>query len=481
MIFPYVRTWFNPTNIAALQVRREIQSRSRESLNPSPQVESSRQRPEHHAQNTGTTSTCSSKAIPAQASQGISEDESYNILPQPETRPISQEQLNAEVKGIYAGLVLAEGKCIEVDNKHATLAQADRAQSKLGTEQWRALIALHRTLLHEHHNFFLASQHPSASPALHRLASKYAIPARRWRHSMLSLLDLLKDRFPASDDIHHKLTFMELAYAMMDILHEANPAFEDKWTECLADLERHLNSIMNNHKDAPGLPSRVRRWYSAVSDKFSEALPYMPKVYAKSAFFFRKAIQISVNGKLRLARPDSGSERDVCSEAFANEHGLRISKNDEDRTLFKLGTGSEVRSIGRALASYGLASDTNSPEERCLWVLKKCVAPIIMGQEFIREITLYERNKHLLVRCPNWFGRLPTLKYMGSQNNQIRFTAGGHALSGCADTGSDEDFMSLECARRNGFRIDHRQTTRILVQQADGSIVETMGQVCVPV
>ncbi len=35
------------------------------------------------------------------------------LIKQPETRPISQEQLVAEVKGIYAGLVMVESKCIE--------------------------------------------------------------------------------------------------------------------------------------------------------------------------------------------------------------------------------------------------------------------------------------------------------------------------------------------------------------------------------
>lgn len=48
---------------------------------------------------------------------------------------------------------MVEAKCIEVDNKQATLAQADPgAQPKLNNEQWQALIALHRTLLHEHHD-----------------------------------------------------------------------------------------------------------------------------------------------------------------------------------------------------------------------------------------------------------------------------------------------------------------------------------------
>jgi hypothetical protein len=60
------------------------------------------------------------------------------IVRQPETRPISQEQLVAEVKGIYAGLVMVEGKCIQVDAKQAALAREAPAgtQPKLNNEQW---------------------------------------------------------------------------------------------------------------------------------------------------------------------------------------------------------------------------------------------------------------------------------------------------------------------------------------------------------
>ncbi|KAH8750227.1 hypothetical protein F5883DRAFT_435262 [Diaporthe sp. PMI_573] len=99
------------------------------------------------------------------------------MIRQPDTRPISREQLVAEVKGIYAGLVIVESKCIEVDSSQS--AQND-SNPKLNNEQWQALIALHRTLLHEHHDFFLAS-HPSASPALRRLASKYFPGSHRSR------------------------------------------------------------------------------------------------------------------------------------------------------------------------------------------------------------------------------------------------------------------------------------------------------------
>ena len=86
-----------------------------------------------------------------------------SMLRQPETRPISHDQLVVEVKGIYAGLVMVEAKCIEVDERQKLWAQdKEYAKKNLVTaDQWKSLIALHKQLLHEHHDFFLASQHPS--------------------------------------------------------------------------------------------------------------------------------------------------------------------------------------------------------------------------------------------------------------------------------------------------------------------------------
>ncbi|KFZ18153.1 hypothetical protein V502_04255, partial [Pseudogymnoascus sp. VKM F-4520 (FW-2644)] len=169
------------------------------------------------------------------------------MVSQPETRPISQEQLVAEVKGIYVGLVMVEGKCIQVDLKQAQLAKEAPAgtQPKLNNEQYQALIALHRTLLHEHHDFFLASQHPSATPAVRRLPLKYAMPARLWRHAIHSFLELLRNRLPASLD--YMLAFVYLAYSMMTLLLETVPAFEDTWIECLGDLGRYRMAIEDDN------------------------------------------------------------------------------------------------------------------------------------------------------------------------------------------------------------------------------------------
>lgn len=191
------------------------------------------------------------------------EEETLSIIRQPETRPIALDQLVAEVKGIYAGLVMVESKCIEVDK--AQSAKIDDGTT-LADDQWQALIALHRTLLHEHYDFFLASQHPSASTALRRLASKYAMPARMWRHGIHSFLELLRHKLPASHQA--MLTFIYLAYSMVALLYETVPAFEDTWIECLGDLSRYRMAIEDDDiRDREVWTGVSRYWYSKASDR----------------------------------------------------------------------------------------------------------------------------------------------------------------------------------------------------------------------
>lgn len=180
------------------------------------------------------------------------------MIRQPETKPISHEQLVVEVKGIYAGLVMIEGKCIEYDNSQEV--------AQLSKEQYHALIALHRSVLHEHHDFFLASQHPSASDALRRLAQKYSMPARMWRHGIHSFLELLRHKLP--DSLEHMLTFIYIAYSMMALLYETVPAFVDTWIECLGDLGRYRMAIEDDDiRDREIWTGVSRYWYSKASDK----------------------------------------------------------------------------------------------------------------------------------------------------------------------------------------------------------------------
>jgi hypothetical protein len=182
------------------------------------------------------------------------------LLLQPDSRPISQEQLASKVKSIYAGLTMVETKCIQVDRTQAAAA-SDNIDTKLASDRWQALIALHRTLLHEHHDFFLASQHPSASPPLGRLAGKYSMPARMWKHAIHSFLELLRSRLP--DSIDYMLAFIYLAYQMTALFYETVPAFEETWIECLGDLGRYRMAIEDEDvRDLETWAGVARSWYT---------------------------------------------------------------------------------------------------------------------------------------------------------------------------------------------------------------------------
>lgn len=189
------------------------------------------------------------------------------LLLQPETRPISHDQLVVEVKGIYAGLVMVESKCVDVDEKQlkAALEKDQSRQTKLSNEQWQALIHLHKTLLHEHHDFFLASQHPSASPALSDLAGRYSMPYRMWRHAIYAFLEVLRHRLPESRD--HMLAFIYIAYSMMALLYETVPTFENTWVECLGDLGRYRMAVEADDPLDREIWSGVARfWYTKATD-----------------------------------------------------------------------------------------------------------------------------------------------------------------------------------------------------------------------
>lgn len=188
------------------------------------------------------------------------------LLLQPETKAISHDQLVTEVRGIYAGLVMVEAKCIDVDEKQLSAALDKHSRSRLNPEQWQALIALHKTLLHEHHDFFLASQHPSASSALSHLAAKYSMPARMWKHGIHAFLEVLRHRLPESLD--HMLAFIYIAYSMMALLFETVPTFEDTWIECLGDIARYRMAIEDDDiRDREVWSGVARFWYGKAADK----------------------------------------------------------------------------------------------------------------------------------------------------------------------------------------------------------------------
>lgn len=235
------------------------------------------------------------------------------LVIQPDSRPITQEQLASEVKSVYAGLTMVETKCIHVDRAQAAMP-IHGSNTKLTPDRWQALIALHRTLLHEHHDFFLASQHPTQSTALRQLAVKYAMPARMWKHGIHSFLEILRQRIPQSLD--HMLAFIYLAYQMMALAYDTVPAFEDTWIELLGDLGRYRMAIEDDDiRDQETWANVSRFWYSeAAKDNPSKGRLYHHLAILASPnalqqlYYYQRSLNttISLSERLEPVRSSTG-------------------------------------------------------------------------------------------------------------------------------------------------------------------------------
>lgn len=174
---------------------------------------------------------------------------------------ISPDQLVTEVKGIYAGFDMVETKPIEVDDAN--------------NEWWQALVALHYTLLHEHHGFFLASQHPSTSasqhpsqdPASRHLAAKGPMPARIRRYGIHSFLEFLRHWLLTCFGHMHML--MNIAYSIMALLYETVRNLKGTWIKHLGDLSHYHMAIGDDGDcDCEVWTGMSRHWYIQASDKF---------------------------------------------------------------------------------------------------------------------------------------------------------------------------------------------------------------------
>ncbi|KAK0302557.1 hypothetical protein LTR01_008693 [Friedmanniomyces endolithicus] len=202
------------------------------------------------------------------------------LILQPDSSPVSEEQLRPEIKAIYAGIKIEEAKCVNLD-----AAYANGLSAELSKSQWQAAIALHRTLLDGHHDFLMATQHPSATPDLKGLPKMYSMPARMWRYGIYDFLEVLRSRRPSSQE--YMLSFIELAYQMMTLLLETAPIFLDTWIESLGDLARYRMSIEEEKEPHAQWACVAASWYIKASDRH----PQIGRLYHHLAILERPSLR----------------------------------------------------------------------------------------------------------------------------------------------------------------------------------------------
>ncbi|KAJ6136798.1 hypothetical protein N7497_012351 [Penicillium chrysogenum] len=258
------------------------------------------------------------------------------MIKQLRIHPVTEEQLINEVKEIHTGLVMVEKKCIEIDRKQA------QSKAELSQRQWQTLVSLHRTLLYKHHDFFLASQHPSAGPVLKVLADKYAMPARMWRYGVFSFLELLRQKLPGS--MEYMLDFIYLSYSMITLLLESVTDFRDTWIECLGDLARYRMAVEEfDKRDREHWAGVSRYWYNQDEIQENGRIQHHLAVLARpdilqQLFYYTKAT-ISVRAfpiafdsitKLVIPLMNMQSQKGNLTTSFVTTHAALLMQAPVD-------------------------------------------------------------------------------------------------------------------------------------------------------
>jgi len=233
----------------------------------------------------------------------------------------------------------------------------------------------------------------------------------------------------------------------------------------------------------PSWPSTLQSWgksFARTKEDFaaSSASRYRPPPENQ-----RKVLRVLVKNKELLACPDSGSAKNIMSEFLANECGLKIRRTPKDIKQFELGSGKCISSLGRVRVTVELPGNTLRRKKRWFYIFSTCPVPLILGMPFLKEAEILTKNRHMLESCHAEFNSISSLLWIGSSRgsssprNRFECSLDGHELEAVGDTGSDLNFMSLKCARREKFQIDRRREARRGIRIGDGTESETIGQV----
>lgn len=196
--------------------------------------------------------------------------------------------------------------------------------------------------------------------------------------------------------------------------------------------------------------------------------------YASTGRYVPKAILILIGKKEHFARPDTGSDRNIISRAYAKQHGISFTRYKTEN--FRLGTGKTACATGIAASRISVPG-LDFKRTVDFFVMEECPHPLIIGSKLIDELQLYTRNKHLLVSRLSFKSGLPILNRIGTRRQYIPFTADGFSLRATPDTGSDLDFISEDCAIRYGFEINSSDDLRRRILLGDNSTTDTIGEV----
>ncbi|TVY64243.1 hypothetical protein LSUE1_G008935, partial [Lachnellula suecica] len=208
------------------------------------------------------------------------------------------------------------------------------------TEQHQALLALCRTLILEHYDFLLASQHPNASNALKRLPMKYHMPSRLWSHGIYKFLEFNRHRLETEGGIlqHMMATFfmdcnmLALLWETAVPIQEPSPVVVKSNTQMSPQElphERRQKEHMEYKKKRDTVPNKLKRTFAECLGDISRCILVTDDEDTRSAcvensihWYMKAHDDVPGTGRLLhhlaiLSRPNTLSQMALFSSAIA--------------------------------------------------------------------------------------------------------------------------------------------------------------------
>jgi hypothetical protein len=443
---------------------------------------------------------------------------------QPVSNPLSQDQLLNEVREIYAGLTMVEKKIVELDPQQTQTNPKD-----LSNSQWEALIALHRTLLYEHHDFFLASRLSPKLLAMRSISSKLEIPARMWRYGIHSFLEFLRDKLPAS--VESMLYFIYLAYSIMTLLLESDQGSRRTWIECLGDLAKYrmamedskmidqddwgevsrywdthsaeqcqgigmirhyfalayqqlrpLTSLPKNPESeyqgrlfSSGVSSKPSKSYSQARDTTVGTQQPKPKESFSHGRDVRFEIPCQLESHSASALGDYAAKRNFMKEEYATKLGFSINRNVVRKVT--VGSGKEVITVGTASVPFRFKGE-HDVHNLIFHLLPNCIHNIILGKPFLKLTKTFSNFANFSRRVKENIAKNISqahVLYLGASTPMFEGSVNGQVQTALADSGSRVLIMDGAYARSIGVQIRTGVEHRTRLKFADNSAAITIG------
>ncbi|KAL8346687.1 hypothetical protein RB598_000534 [Gaeumannomyces tritici] len=175
----------------------------------------------------------------------------------------------------------------------------------------------------------------------------------------------------------------------------------------------------------------------------------------------------NLNGIPIDALPDSGADNCCIDLAIARKNNLKVLPTNKKRIV--LGSGKVIYPVGEVRADWTFRGE-HEVHTLVLYVLKTLTADLALGNLFLKATKTFTEHKSRISRTASALSRkLFRLMLLGGGTDRIRGYLDGEEVHALPDTGAEIMAMSTAMALRQGYVIDDREESRIMVEFADGS------------